>query len=106
MNCSTCTGGGSLLKGRWLGSMTLTPSQGRNHNFPSEDLATCGKKWPIEARLLTPSELSKTVTWIVGFASLSRSTAVAQASNSVLAMRTRPHAVYNQIDFVLSSIDQ
>ena len=33
--------------------MTLTPSQGRNHNFPSGVLATCGWKWPGLERLLT-----------------------------------------------------
>lgn len=38
----------------------------------------------------TPSELSKTVVWIVRFRSLTH------ASNSVRAMRTRPQAMYSQ----------
>ena len=39
---SICTGGGSLLKGRWCGSTTLIPSGALNHSFPSGDLATRG----------------------------------------------------------------
>src|SRR6266481_5216366 len=95
-----CTGGGCLLKGRWRGSTTLTPSAGRNHNLPSADLATSGLYWVVRARLLTPSELSKTVAWIVRFESATH------ASNSVRAILTRPQAIYSQNESSSSSITQ
>src|SRR5262245_57037494 len=101
-----CTGGGSLLKGRWRGSTTLTPSIGKNHNFPSEVLATCGLKCPLSGRLLTPSELSNTVAWMVRLVSLFWSTAALQASSSARATHTSPHAVYSQKECSSSSIAQ
>src|SRR6266852_6456192 len=99
-----CTGGGSLLKGRCRGSTTLTPSQGRNHSFPSADFATRGLKPLSETWLLTPSELSKTVAWIVRFVSLS--TAVAQASNSERVIRTNPQVMFSHKECSSSSTTQ
>src|SRR6266849_3282992 len=78
--------------------MTLTPSRGKNHNFPFTLLATSGVKPVVRARLLTPSELSKTVLWIVRFGS------VTHASISGLATRTRPQAVYSQSEWASSCI--
>src|SRR5271166_3601970 len=90
MICSMCTGGGSLLNGRCRGSMKLTPSGGENHIFPSGDLATNRLWLPARARILTPSELSKTVVWTRRFESLTH------AFNSERLIRTRPQAMYNQ----------
>src|SRR5260370_29961474 len=61
--------------------------------------------------VLTPSELSKTVAWTNGFALDCLtfdclSLAAAHASNSARAMRTRPHVVYNQNEWSLSSMTQ
>src|ERR1051326_9593093 len=106
MNCSTCTCGGRLLKERWFGSTTFTPSSPQNHNLPSADLATSGLKWELLEMLLTPSELSKTTIWIDGLAALSLSTAVIQESNSCWVMRIRPHAVSSQNELALSTIIQ
>ena len=50
--------------------------------------------------LLTPSESSKTVTWIVRFGS------ALHASRSVLATRARPQAMYSQTEWASSSIVQ
>src|SRR5271165_3797925 len=94
------TGGGILLNGRWCGSRTLTPSPDTNQIFPSLDLPTCGLRAPVSATSLTPSELPKTMVWIVPFGFVSH------ASNSGRAMRTRPQAIYNQTALSLSSIDQ
>src|SRR5208337_1268557 len=94
------TGGGILLNGRWCGSRTLTPSPDTNQIFPSLDLPTRGLRAPVSATNLTPSELPKTVLWIVRFGFVSH------ASNSGRAMRTRPQARYNQTAWSLSSIDQ
>ena len=69
--------------------MTLTPSRGKNHNLPSADLATRGVVPLVNEWLLTPSELSNTVAWIVRFGS------AAHASNSGRAIRTRPQAMYS-----------
>lgn len=86
--------------------MTLAPSQGRNHNFPSGVLATCGWKWPGLERLLTPSELSKTEARIIRVAFCFISASAAQASSSERAIRTSPQAVYSQNERSSSSIDQ
>src|SRR5260370_32187041 len=99
-----CTGGGSLLKGRWLGSTTLTPPQGEIHSFPSADFATRGLKPLSEKWLLIPSELSKTVAWIVRFVSLS--TAAAQASNSGRVIRTNPQGMLSHKECSSSSTTQ
>src|SRR5262252_7193649 len=80
--------------------MKLTPSKGRNHNLPSADLVTLGPKLPARALLLTPSELSKTVVWIVRFG------LVIQASNSECAIRTSPHGVYSHAVWSSSSSAQ
>src|SRR5262245_2329424 len=101
-----CTGGGSLLNGRWRGSTTLTPSGDGNHNLPSVDLVD-GGKWPAATpRLLTPSELSKTVAWTVGFVRLAVSTAVIQASSSDRGMRTSPQGMSTQNERSSSSRTQ
>jgi hypothetical protein len=80
--------------------MTLTPSPDKNHNLPSADLATPGLKPLVTERLLTPSELSKTVNWIIRFES------VAHASNSERATRTKPQDVPSQKEWPSSSIAQ
>ena len=80
--------------------MKLTPSGAENHIFPSGDLATSRLWPPVRARLLTPSELSKTVVWTLRFESLT------QASNSERPIRTRPQAMYNQKECSLSSITE
>src|SRR5258705_5328896 len=96
-----CTGGGSVLKIVWLGSRTLTLSVDKNHNLPSEDLATLGLRPLGKATVPTPSERSNTIAWIVRFASVSVSapvvsSAAAHASSSERARRTRPQAMYSQ----------
>src|SRR5882672_4711705 len=80
--------------------MTLTPSRGKNHSFPFALLATSGVYPVVRARLLTPSELSKTVLWIIRFGS------VTHASISVPAMRTKPQDVYSQNEWASSCITQ
>src|SRR5215470_1731232 len=103
MTCSTCTGGGSLLNGRWRGSRTLTPSTDTNQSLPSEDLAH-GELYPhARPRVLTPSELSKIAAWIAGFVYWCLSTAVVQASSSDRGTRTSPQGMSSQNERASSS---
>ena len=97
MTISIRTGGGSVLKARWRGSTTLTPSPCANHSFPSRDLVALGPYLPTTALLRTPSELSNTVVSTVRFELLTH------ASSSECAIRTRPHAVYSHNDEASSS---
>src|SRR5262245_27326852 len=94
------TGGGSVLMDKRRGSIALTPSQGKNHNFPSADLATGGQYIAGSARGATPSELSKTVIGILRVGSLT------DAFNSAEATRISPQTVDSQTDWSSSSMLQ
>src|ERR1700734_2864141 len=95
-----CTGGGALLTGRWCGSTTLTPPEDMNQIFPFGDLPAFGLMLGAGALLRTPSEVSKTVTGIERFGSLSHAFA------SEGEMRTKPQAMYNHNEWSSSSITQ
>ena len=80
--------------------MTSTPSIGKNHIFPSADVATIGLLSVVVILLWSPSVLSQPValTFFLG--------SVTQRSNSDRATRTKPQAVYNQKKWSLSSSTQ
>ena len=88
MICSMCTGGGSLLKGRWRGSITLTPSPGTNHSFPSADLAAAA----VVAG--TGRVASHSIRGVENRGRDGLLRIAIQASNSCRAIRTRPQDMY------------